>query len=65
MIIRITLIFFIIKRIKCYTQINKEKPNYLKFPFNTKIKEISKSDFSSTFNLYDIYYEKVGTENYP
>jgi len=50
MIIRITLIFFIIKRIKCYTQINKEKPNYLKFPFNTKIKEISKSDFSSTFD---------------
>ena len=47
MIIRIILISFIIERIKCYVN---EKPNYLKFPFNTKIKEILKSDFSSTFN---------------
>jgi len=53
MIIRIILIFFIIKRIKCHTQINKENLNYLKFPFNTKIKEISKSEFSRTFNETD------------
>ena len=50
MIIRIILIFFILKRIKCYT---KEKPNYLKFPFNTRIKEILKSEFSNTFNETD------------
>ena len=50
MIIRIILIFFIIKRIKCYA---KEKPNYLKFPFNTRIKEILKSEFSNTFNETD------------